>query len=90
MDRGTMIVVVTGIISGTILTGVLLQAIVSIYTKRRESMSDGLPSGAAARIEERLSRIEQAIEAMSVEVERVSEGQRFTTKLLSERSAERV
>ena len=32
----------------------------------------------------RLERIEQAIEAMAVEVERISEGQRFTTKLLSE------
>ncbi len=34
---------------------------------------------------ERLTRIETAVEAMSLEVERISEGQRFTTKLLSER-----
>ena len=34
----------------------------------------------------RLERIEHAIDAMSVEVERIAEGQRFTTKLLSERS----
>jgi hypothetical protein len=34
----------------------------------------------------RLDRMEQAIEAMAVEVERVSEAQRFTTRLLSERS----
>lgn len=32
----------------------------------------------------RLERIERAIDAMAVEVERISEGQRFTTKLLSE------
>ena len=32
----------------------------------------------------RLDRIEQAVEAIAVEVERISEGQRFTTKLLSE------
>lgn len=32
----------------------------------------------------RLERIEQAIEAIAVEVERVSEGQRFVTKLLSD------
>lgn len=38
----------------------------------------------------RLERIEHAIDAMSVEVERIAEGQRFTTKLLSERSAARV
>lgn len=38
----------------------------------------------------RLERMEQAIDAIAVEMERVSEGQRFTTKLLSERSAERL
>ena len=32
-----------------------------------------------------LARMEQAIEAVAVEVERVSEGQRFATKLLAER-----
>jgi hypothetical protein len=30
-------------------------------------------------------RLEQAVEAIAIEVERISEGQRFTTKLLSER-----
>jgi hypothetical protein len=34
----------------------------------------------------RLERMEQAIEAMAVEVERVAEAQRFTTRLLTERS----
>ena len=32
----------------------------------------------------RLDRIEQAVDAVAVEVERISEGQRFTTRLLSE------
>jgi hypothetical protein len=31
--------------------------------------------------------MEQAIDSIAVEVERISEGQRFTTKLLAERSA---
>lgn len=35
----------------------------------------------------RLERIEQAVEAIAVEVERVSEGQRFVTKLMSENKA---
>ena len=30
-------------------------------------------------------RLEQAMEAIAIEVERISEGQRFTTKLLAER-----
>lgn len=35
-------------------------------------------------IAERLSRMEQAVEATAVEVERIGEGQRFLTRLLSE------
>ena len=38
----------------------------------------------------RLERMEQAIDAIAVEMERVSEGQRFTTKLLTERDADRL
>lgn len=37
-----------------------------------------------ALTEARLARIEQAVDAIALEVERISEGQRFTTKLLSE------
>ncbi|HEY3257252.1 MAG TPA: hypothetical protein VGJ64_00215 [Gemmatimonadaceae bacterium] len=37
-----------------------------------------------AEVMNRLERIEQAVDAIAVEVERISEGQRFTTKLLSE------
>lgn len=33
----------------------------------------------------RLQHLEQAIDAIAIEVERISEGQRFTTKLLAER-----
>ncbi len=40
---------------------------------------------APADVTGRLERIEQAIEAVAVEVERISEGQRFTTKLLAEK-----
>jgi hypothetical protein len=38
----------------------------------------------------RLDRIEQAIEAMSIEVERIAEGQRFVTRLMTEGSGDRV
>lgn len=37
--------------------------------------------------DERLARIEAAVEAMSIEIERISEGQRFTTKLLSDQTS---
>jgi hypothetical protein len=35
----------------------------------------------------RLARLEQAMEDMALEVERVGEGQRYVTRLLSERAA---
>jgi hypothetical protein len=45
-----------------------------------ESRNPRIPSEIVARLE----RMEQAIDSVAVEVERISEGQRFTTKLLSE------
>ena len=41
-----------------------------------------VPSDVSARLE----RMEQAIDSIAIEVERISEGQRFTTKLLAERN----
>jgi hypothetical protein len=35
--------------------------------------------------ENRLQHLEQAVDAIAIEVERISEGQRYTTKLLSDR-----
>jgi hypothetical protein len=56
--------------------------LVRSYTRRVESRPrESLPSG---ELITRLDRIEQSIEAMATEVERIAEGQRFTTKLLSE------
>ena len=42
------------------------------------------PSSFPIDVSDRITRIEQAVEAIAIEVERVSEGQRFTTRLLSE------
>lgn len=33
-----------------------------------------------------MARLEQAVESIALEVERISEGQRFTTRLLAERA----
>jgi hypothetical protein len=41
---------------------------------------------AVAQSAERLSRLEQSVDAIAVEIERISEGQRFVTKLLSEKA----
>lgn len=52
------------------------------YSRRMEADSKNprIPSEVAARLE----RMEQTLEAVAIEVERITEGQRFTTKLLSE------
>jgi len=44
------------------------------------------PPALRAESGERLERIEQGMDAIAIEVERVSEGQRFVTRLLSERN----
>jgi hypothetical protein len=56
------------------------------YARRMESGAGRptIPSDVAARLE----RMEQAIDSIAVEIERISEGQRFTTKLLADRTAQ--
>jgi hypothetical protein len=51
---------------------------------RRASTQAALPSRDTT---DRLQRIEAAVDAMAVEVERISEGQRFVTRVLAERSS---
>ncbi|MGK2934041.1 MAG: hypothetical protein ACSLFE_02210 [Gemmatimonadaceae bacterium] len=43
-------------------------------------------AGMTPEIGAKLDRMEQSIEAIALEVERISEGQRFTTKLLADRT----
>src|SRR3954465_9958703 len=52
------------------------------YSRRMdaESKNPRLP----LEVTDRLERMEQALEAVAIEIERISEGKRFTTKLLSE------
>ena len=47
-------------------------------------------AGPPAENAERLARMEQAIDSIAIEIERVSEGQRFVTRLMSERQAAAV
>jgi hypothetical protein len=52
------------------------------YARRLEAKpAAAIPGDVTARLE----RMEQAIDSIAIEVERISEGQRFTTKLLAER-----
>jgi len=53
---------------------------------RRIEQGGRAPQLPVADLMARLERIEQHVEAMATEIERISEGQRFTTRLLAERS----
>ncbi len=56
--------------------------IIRAITRRweRHTPSPQIPADVTARLE----RIEQAVEAVAIEVERISEGQRFTSKLMAD------
>jgi len=72
---------------GAFATAIILAIGVPIgraFARKMDSESRGprIP----AEVVERLERMEQSLDAVAVEIERISEGQRFTTKLLSETS----
>ena len=48
----------------------------------------GIPQSDLREIRAGLGQLQQAVDAIAIEVERLSEGQRFTTKLLSEKARE--
>jgi hypothetical protein len=59
-----------------------INAIARAAVAHRKAEKELVPSVTEAR----LARIEQAVDAIALEIERISEGQRFTTRLLSEQS----
>ena len=64
---------------------VIFYPLMRAFARRLEGggrRADSLDSSSA----ERLQRIEQAVDAMAIEIERISEGQRFTTRLLAARA----
>lgn len=71
------------------MTGATMWAIVAIvwiglwHRRRMRGVGAATPGDMGAR----MARIENAIESVAVEVERISEGQRFTSRMLSEGAA---
>lgn len=79
------------VIANMVIGGLFLTAIgfAGAWMRTREralraELSNGKQSGDA---DARLDRLQQSVDAIAVEVERISEGQRFTAKLLAERAA---
>ena len=74
---------ILGIVFGTTMTAVLLYPFVRAWARRIEN--DGAPN-MSSDVSSRLARIEAAVESIAIEVERISESQRFLAKLQSERA----
>lgn len=54
----------------------------------RKMGNEAVQPAVPAELQQRLEHMEHAIDSIAVEVERISEGQRFTTKLLADRHPE--
>ena len=65
------------------ITGIIAWTIVKLGRT-----APGAPDARTAASEERLARIEQSLDALAIEMERSSEAQRFTARLLAERVGE--
>ena len=71
---------------GWIVVGVTFLFLITRWIWRKVAGRDETPRRPAlpADDSERLKRLENGIDAMAVEIERISEGQRFTTRLLTD------
>lgn len=66
---------------------VAIRSFTGVWMKRLELRREIPP---VATLANQLERIEAAIEVMAVEIERISEAQRFSARLLSERDPARL
>ena len=78
-DPGKAVVAVVAIVA---MASTVRTVVMALLHRRRDVETVAGP----ALADERLSRLEQAVDAIAVEVERISEGQRFTTRLLSDQA----
>src|SRR6266516_955159 len=79
------IIALTGVLSGV---GILAGAFAGAYFfGKSRGQQENLRGSRDPELQDRLARVERIVEATAIEVERISEGQRFTTKLLSERKS---
>lgn len=77
-------------IVGTIFIFVFFLPLSIAFARRIWRRSAAVVTSFPREIADRLSRMEQAVEATAVEVERIGEGQRFLTRLLTEAEGARA
>jgi len=78
------IIALSGLLAGI---GVLAGAFAGAYFfGKSRGQRDALSMSSDPELMARVARIEQIVETTAIEIERITEGQRFTTKLLSEKT----
>ena len=65
----------------------IIKIIANAVVRHRDQDRRIAEAGVSSVSDERIARIEAAVESIAIEVERISEGQRFTTKLLADQAA---
>ncbi|MDB4906806.1 MAG: hypothetical protein JWO05_1590 [Gemmatimonadetes bacterium] len=73
-------------ITAICITGVLLFPVFFAWARRLWKRGSAAVVSLPAEVLERFTRFEQAIDSVAIEVERVSEGQRWVTRLMTERA----
>ena len=79
-DPGAVVMVVT---SACIATAYSIRVIAAAVLRHKELETRSEQSNSFIS-DDRMARLEMAVESIALEVERISEGQRFTTKLLND------
>ena len=85
-SEGPFVIAGIGIVATSI---VLLVGLFFRYRLKMRGLTTASPA-APAELTQRMARMESSIDAVAEQVERISEGQRFTARLLSERAVEEV
>ena len=82
-------VLIVGIVFSSVLLMTLIISLARAFG-RRGGRAGVAAQGVPAELSARLARIEQAVEAVAIEVERISESERYSARLLTERLPERL
>ena len=76
-----------------VLGGVAMVALVTLSRFKRipelASRTSAPADDSVAKLEDRMARLEQAVDTIAIEMERIGESQRFLTKVLAERPTEK-
>jgi beta-lactam-binding protein with PASTA domain len=78
MPFGIVIIAIVAVFAGTMST------VLKIWLNRPGRSA--IPQREVTQIHDGLRQLQEAVDAIAIEVERLSEGQRFTTKLLADQA----